>query len=358
MEPVRHHHRHRRPAAAVRRRHRPDHPLRVAQAGRAHRLRRRACSPSGGATPSSCSTAPSTPAPASSSPGRTSAPARPGSTRCGLCRTTASRPSCRPGFADIFRTNCTKAGVLPVQVDAEVGEALLAAVEADPAVEITIDVDARTARRPAAGVVVHVPARRLHPVAVPRGPRRHRPDPPPRGRHRHLRGARRRGCRAPVTPAGAVGGGCAGGSSGHDRRRERHPGPADHRRRPVRCATRSCGRARLRGDRYPGDDAGLHLGAFDGDRLVGIASLYREARADRPTRARWRLRGMATDPDVRGAGFGARAARRLRRPGGRRGRRRAVVQRPAGRRRVLPPGTASRSSATSSTSPASAPTSS
>ena len=43
----------------------------------------------------------------------------------------------------------------------------------------------------------------------------------------------------------------------------------------------------------------LHLGAFDGDRLVAIASLYREARPNRPSRAAWRMRGMATDPEVR-----------------------------------------------------------
>jgi GNAT superfamily N-acetyltransferase len=49
----------------------------------------------------------------------------------------------------------------------------------------------------------------------------------------------------------------------------------------------------------------LHLGAFDGDRLVAIASLYREARPNRPGRAAWRLRGMATLPDVRGRGFAA-----------------------------------------------------
>jgi len=57
---------------------------------------------------------------------------------------------------------------------------------------------------------------------------------------------------------------------------------------------------------YPGDhDAGtVHLGAFDGERLVGIASLYREDRAGGPSPG-WRLRGMATDADVRGAGFGA-----------------------------------------------------
>lgn len=56
--------------------------------------------------------------------------------------------------------------------------------------------------------------------------------------------------------------------------------------------------------RYPGDDAGVHFGGFDGDRLVGIASLYSEDRAGGPAGG-WRLRGMATEPDVRGAGFGA-----------------------------------------------------
>ncbi len=56
--------------------------------------------------------------------------------------------------------------------------------------------------------------------------------------------------------------------------------------------------------RYPGDDAGVHYGAFDGDQLVGIASLYEEDRAD-GSAGGWRLRGMATDAAVRGAGFGA-----------------------------------------------------
>ena len=57
---------------------------------------------------------------------------------------------------------------------------------------------------------------------------------------------------------------------------------------------------------YPGDDLEdtVHLGAFAGDRLVGIASLYREPRPGGPPGG-WRLRGMATDADVRGAGFGA-----------------------------------------------------
>ncbi|MDQ4067866.1 MAG: GNAT family N-acetyltransferase [Actinomycetota bacterium] len=47
----------------------------------------------------------------------------------------------------------------------------------------------------------------------------------------------------------------------------------------------------------------MHFGAFDGDRLVGIVSLYREPRPGGARRG-WRVRGMATEPNVRGAGFG------------------------------------------------------
>jgi 3-isopropylmalate/(R)-2-methylmalate dehydratase small subunit len=53
-----------------------------------------------------------------------------------------------PRFADIFRNNCTKVGIVPVTVEPSVGEALLRAVEADPTVEITIDVAARTITAP------------------------------------------------------------------------------------------------------------------------------------------------------------------------------------------------------------------
>jgi 3-isopropylmalate/(R)-2-methylmalate dehydratase small subunit len=57
-----------------------------------------------------------------------------------------------PRFADIFRNNCTKVGLVPVTVDAALGEALLRAVEADPTLEITIDVQRRTVEAPAAGL--------------------------------------------------------------------------------------------------------------------------------------------------------------------------------------------------------------
>ena len=56
-----------------------------------------------------------------------------------------------PRFADIFANNCTKNGLVPVQVSAEVGEALLDAVEADPELVITVDVRNLTLEAPAAG---------------------------------------------------------------------------------------------------------------------------------------------------------------------------------------------------------------
>ena len=58
---------------------------------------------------------------------------------------------------------------------------------------------------------------------------------------------------------------------------------------------------------FDGDDAPatLHFGAFDGERLVGVASIYLASMPERPeTAPAWQLRGMATLPEVRGAGFG------------------------------------------------------
>ena len=51
-----------------------------------------------------------------------------------------------PRFGDIFRNNCTKNGLVPVQVSAEVGEHLLRAVEADPTLVFEIDVATRSLR--------------------------------------------------------------------------------------------------------------------------------------------------------------------------------------------------------------------
>ena len=62
-----------------------------------------------------------------------------------------------PRFGDIFRNNATKNGLVPVVVPPDVGEALLRAVEADPALEITIDVERRTLSAPGAGIECDFP---------------------------------------------------------------------------------------------------------------------------------------------------------------------------------------------------------
>ncbi len=58
------------------------------------------------------------------------------------------------------------------------------------------------------------------------------------------------------------------------------------------------------------DDTTFHLGAFAGERIVGIASVYREARAGKHDTRAYRLRGMATSPEARGTGVGGALLRR------------------------------------------------
>ena len=90
-----------------------------------------------------------------------------------------------PRFADIFRGNSLKGGLLTVELPLDVVERIWAAVEADPATELTVDLEAREVRW--SDEVVAVRPRRLHPLAAHGGPRRHRTEPAPRGGHRRLR---------------------------------------------------------------------------------------------------------------------------------------------------------------------------
>jgi 3-isopropylmalate/(R)-2-methylmalate dehydratase small subunit len=62
-----------------------------------------------------------------------------------------------PRFADIFRNNCTKQGLLPVQVSDELGRTLLDAVIKDPSLELTIDVARGTLEVPALGLSERFP---------------------------------------------------------------------------------------------------------------------------------------------------------------------------------------------------------
>ena len=55
-------------------------------------------------------------------------------------------------FADIFRANALKNGLLAVQLPQEVVESILAAVEEDPRTEITVDIEQRRVTVPSIGV--------------------------------------------------------------------------------------------------------------------------------------------------------------------------------------------------------------
>jgi len=55
-------------------------------------------------------------------------------------------------FADIFRNNAGKNGLVTVHVTEEVANALMTAVQDEPTIEITIDVERRTISAPAAGI--------------------------------------------------------------------------------------------------------------------------------------------------------------------------------------------------------------
>jgi 3-isopropylmalate/(R)-2-methylmalate dehydratase small subunit len=57
-----------------------------------------------------------------------------------------------PQFGDIFRNNCTKAGLVPAEVDAATGRALLKAVADNPALEVTVDLERLMVAAPAVGI--------------------------------------------------------------------------------------------------------------------------------------------------------------------------------------------------------------
>ena len=57
-----------------------------------------------------------------------------------------------PRFGDIFRNNATKNGLVPAQVEASVVSQLMAAVETDPDLELTVDVERLVVSAPALGI--------------------------------------------------------------------------------------------------------------------------------------------------------------------------------------------------------------
>jgi 3-isopropylmalate/(R)-2-methylmalate dehydratase small subunit len=57
-----------------------------------------------------------------------------------------------PRLADIFRANCLKGGVVPVEIVADAVTKLLRLAETDPRTEITVDVERRTVEAPGVNV--------------------------------------------------------------------------------------------------------------------------------------------------------------------------------------------------------------
>ncbi len=58
-------------------------------------------------------------------------------------------------FGPIFKNNCTKNGLVPVEIDQETVAALMHAVEGDPDLEITIDVARGSIEAPAVDISAH-----------------------------------------------------------------------------------------------------------------------------------------------------------------------------------------------------------
>jgi 3-isopropylmalate/(R)-2-methylmalate dehydratase small subunit len=57
-----------------------------------------------------------------------------------------------PSFSDIFRTNCAKNGLVPVELPIEVVERIWSALDQDPRTEIVIDLERLLVEVPAAGI--------------------------------------------------------------------------------------------------------------------------------------------------------------------------------------------------------------
>ena len=173
------------PLRRSRRRHRPDHPERLAQARSSAPASAPGSSANGAKTRRSSSTSRSTPARPSSSQAPTSAPARRESTPSGRWRTTASASSSRRGSPTSSATTARRSACCPCSCPTRRSSLLLSRDRGRPALEVTVDLEvARAARRRRRRALRR---RRLHPLAADGRSRRHRPDAAQRRRHHDVR---------------------------------------------------------------------------------------------------------------------------------------------------------------------------
>ena len=111
--------------------------------------------------------------------GRRSASGRHASTPCRRSSSTGFDAVVAPSFSDIFRNNCTKNGLVAVVVPESVVERIWAAIDDDPATEITVDVERLVVEVPAIGLTEPFPMDGSPPGPVaPRSRRcRHHTEP-------------------------------------------------------------------------------------------------------------------------------------------------------------------------------------
>ena len=75
---------------------------------------------------------------------RTSAAARRASTRRGRCSRWGCKAIIAPSFADIFRNNCAKIGLLTVELPQDSIDRLIARAEDSPGYEMEVDLETQT----------------------------------------------------------------------------------------------------------------------------------------------------------------------------------------------------------------------
>src|SRR5688500_1457788 len=69
--------------------------------------------------------------------------------------------------------------------------------------------------------------------------------------------------------------------------------------------------ARIEECHYPADPSAVHFGVFERDRLVAVVTAHPENSPLCGGEGQWRIRGMATEPELQGQGYGSEALRAL-----------------------------------------------
>ena len=139
-------HRRRRTPAPQQRRHRPDHPGGLPQAGQLAPASRTGCSRPGATTPTSSSTARSTPTGSVLVAGPDFGTGSSREHAVWALMDYGFRVVISPRFGDIFRGNSGKAGLLAAKVDEKVVQRLWDFLDDNPGGLITVDLESRTVK--------------------------------------------------------------------------------------------------------------------------------------------------------------------------------------------------------------------